>query len=263
MNTNWSKARASYSYIPAKLVVTDDDECDFIWGKLRLKKETPNIIDWPANQGRENYSSFRFDEFHKKLLTESDSAENRLQGLCSAYFWGYSSGADGRIHLERALARVLWLRDGRNMGNRLIPAQNLEAINCQLKLTSNFVAAGKFGDALQAAMELTFFGMSFASKLIMFMSPESAVVYDDVIHQRLLISTDQKLRELAISAQHHTPAKKARAYEGWCDYCRLKAEELNKKNEVWCDWDNSKNAFRAVDIERAYFALGRQEIINN
>ena len=256
---DWSKGRSSYEYIPAKMVAVIDEYYDFEWGDLKLKVEVPDPSGWNLHKKRKDYSSIQLDNFHTSLLMKGMSIESRLHGLCSTVFWGYASGTDGKVHVGRALARLGWLKDGKNYKRLHISPQGLDEIHEKLNLTAQYVDKGDFENALLAAMSLKFIGMSFASKLVMFMSPDFAAVYDDVIYHRLASSTDDELRSLAIKTSGVSPGKQAKTYKRWCDYCCLKAKELNNTDggHRWIDWNGSEQKFRAVDVERAFFSLGR------
>jgi hypothetical protein len=61
----------------------------------------------------------------------------------------------------------------------------------------------------------------------------------------------------------HMPTSKtakvsqATAYAAWCRWCAKKASDMNAQDTKWLDWNGTANRWRAVDIERAFFALGR------
>src|SRR5690606_242373 len=109
--------------------------------------------------------------------------------------------------------------------------------------------------------EIKFIAMSFATKLMAFMNPMIAAVYDDVISKRLSTQVDPSLSTLhvpTLATSTKERALQAIAYEGWCRWCRDKAVELNSAQKKWRDWDASTHAWRALDVERAFFALGRE-----
>lgn len=55
----------------------------------------------------------------------------------------------------------------------------------------------------------------------------------------------------------HRLAEKAAAYEGRAQLCASKARELDHSAGRWTDWDGAERPWRAVDVERAFFGLGR------
>lgn len=261
MIEDWSAARSSYSYIPAKLVNYTSNSPDYSWGNLKLNVEVPSIKEWNDGAISCNYSSIQLDLFHSGLLGLGATAEERLHGFCSAVFWGYASGTDSKLHVMRALARLGWFRDGKRAHGANLDPQNLELISHQLALTAEYAYQKDFGKALLAAMGIKFIGMSFASKIVMFISPDSAAVYDSVISRLLADSNDLALKSLAISTSGNASAKKAAIYAEWCEYCKGKAHELNfgTAKAMWVDWNGVESQFRAVDVERAYFAMARKE----
>jgi hypothetical protein len=90
------------------------------------------------------------------------------------------------------------------------------------------------------------------------MLPDTNCVYDQVISLRLQSSDDPRLSRLHVStAGQHRLSGKASAYEGWASLCSEKARELNEDGAMWRDWDGVERPWRAVDIERAFFGLGR------
>jgi len=115
------------------------------------------------------------------------------------------------------------------------------------------------GDALTTAMEIKYLGMSFASKVLAFMDCEKAAVYDAVISERLAVQADHTLRSLAVSTSTAPAQKRGQAeiYAEWCNWCSTRAGQLNSAGLRWRDWDRSPQGWRAIDVERAFFALGR------
>jgi hypothetical protein len=103
--------------------------------------------------------------------------------------------------------------------------------------------------------------MAFASKVLTFMEPQAAAVYDEVISLRLEKQTDPELRSLFVSTKIPTSKgarlSQANTYADWCGWCAKKASDLNEKNVCWVDWNATERSWRAVDVERAFFALGR------
>jgi hypothetical protein len=48
----------------------------------------------------------------------------------------------------------------------------------------------------------------------------------------------------------------AMTYERWCRWCVATAETLNASAINWTDWNGAEHNWRAVDVERAFFAIG-------
>lgn len=245
-------ARGAYGYVPARLVVSTDVEPDLIWRDLRLVRCLPSYADWATNpKGRLQYASVNLDAFHNKLLN-GNSDKDLLHGLASTVFWGYASGADGRFRVERAIAKTKALAAGR----RNAAAQHPSDILRCLYAARDRMKVGDTEEALLKAMGIKFLGMSFASKVLMFMDPSKAAVYDSIIGNRL--SNSKTLGAMGVSTSPSTNRKRqAEAYARWCAYCVQEAAAMNRVGHRWKDWDNSEHAWRAVDVERAFFADGQ------
>ncbi len=184
-------------------------------------------------------------------LLNGNSDEDLLHGLASTVFWGYASGADGRFHVARAVAKTKALAKG----YRNVPAQHRSDILRCLRTARDRMKAGNTEEALLKAMGIKFLGMSFASKVLMFMDPSKTAVYDSIIGKRLSNGSNKTLRDMAVSTSLSTNRKKqAKAYARWCAYCVEEAAKMNQVGKRWKDWDNSEQAWRAVDVERAFFA---------
>jgi hypothetical protein len=181
-----------------------------------------------------------------------------MHGLLSAVFWGFASGVDGRINVGRAVARSRAFI----LGRKNLSAQEPETILTHLRKTRELLKAVRIGDALRTARNIQFLGMSFASKIVMFMNPTVAAVYDSIISNRLRFQTDSQLRALYVptswAGSIGIKTAQSDAYERWCHWCREKADALNCAAFKWKDWNGTEHDWRAVDVERAVFALGRQ-----
>jgi hypothetical protein len=196
------------------------------------------------------------DTFHHDLLGDANE-ENIMHGLLSAVFWGFVSGVNGRVNVGRALARSRAFI----LGRKNLLAQEPQAIIATLKQTPELLMSSRIGDALQEAQKTQFLGMAFASKIVMFMNPNIAAVYDDVISNRLKLQTDPHLRSLYVSTSwtrsKSANEKRCNVYERWCHWCSETARALNSAAVKWKDWNGTEFSWRAVDVERALFALGR------
>jgi hypothetical protein len=163
-------------------------------------------------------------------------------------------GKKGRFTIELAIAKA----DIVINGNRKAPAQPTKEGLKYLLEARDWVREEKLKEALLSAMKIKFFLMAFASKVLMFIDPCKAVVYDNRISQSLMTTSDPELQAMAVSTLPATNKKKqAEAYARWCDYCVKTAAAMNRLGLKWKDWDCSEHEWRAVDVERAYYALGR------
>lgn len=251
-NAKLQHARETYAYIPAKLTRIEVGHGDIGWADIRLVADVPPC-DWHADATkRQNYSSLMLDEFHSGLL-RSDDPQMLLHGLLSVVFWGYVSGTDGKIHMERALTRARWHLGGKKNS----PPQEQEEIIFYLRNARRLLETAKVGEALTEVTRIKFLGMAFGSKVLTFMNSSIAAVYDEVVSLRLEGYPDVALSKLARGEKLTKKSDQAGLYAEWCDWCSRKAEALNKSAAPWRDWDGTENVWRAVDAERAFYALGR------
>lgn len=255
--TELKLSRNEYGYVPARLIsAVEGVRPDIEWKSLKLVMDVPTV--WTENS-RGPYSSSSLDDFHCSLL-HSESDEELFHGLLSTIFWGFASGADGRIRTGRALERCRWILEGRLNS----APQNADEVLSHLRNSRELLRAGRISEALLESAKIKFLGMSFASKVLAFMSPQTLAVYDDVISKRLEQQEDPELRRLYVSTKIATSntskTKQARIYEKWCRWCLEKATALNASGESWRDWDSKEKAWRAIDVERAFFALGRSAL---
>ena len=251
-----AKARESYIYVPGRLLPAEREQPDLEWFGLRLVGDIPEA-GWNSAEKRSSFASRALDAFHTGLFSDIGNEASLLHGLASTVFWGYASGTDGRLRPERALAKVNMLRDGRR-GKKVAGPQEHDKLIGYLKEGVKQAREGKFEEALLALMQIKFLGMSFASKVAMFANPSGAAVYDAVISDRLMSSSDPALKALAIGTGVSVgTARQAAIYAKWCAYCGDRAAALNSASVRWRDWDGARHEWRAVDVERAFFALGR------
>jgi hypothetical protein len=247
-------AREKYDYIPARLVrVADGGTADITWQSLKLKRDVPTGWEEKCDQIKRQYSSVSLDEFHRKLLND-ERDESLIHGLLSVVFWGFASGVNGRVNAERALAKSKAIV----LGRKNAAAQDIGEILEHLREVSKAVKTRRIYDALLATQRIKFLGMSFGSKVVAFMNPTIAGVYDAIISNKLKHHTDAILRSLHISTTStHSEVKRLEqcgVYEKWCRWCSAEAEALNGAACKWTDWDGAEFEWRAVDVERAFFS---------
>jgi hypothetical protein len=223
-------AREKYAYVPARLVrARSAAAADLSWKSLNLVMDIP--IKWAAGHKeiRSQYSSWDLDEFHRGLL-QSDDEEELFHGLLSIVFWGFASGSNGRLNAPRALSRARAILVGRKNSS----PQAADEIVSHLRRGRELLKTSKNAEALLEAEWIKFVGMAFASKLLTFMDPQVAAVYDDVISLRLAQQADPELHSLFVNTRIQTSkdARSAQAstYESWCNWCSKTASNLNAKN---------------------------------
>jgi hypothetical protein len=244
--------RERYAYIPARLVrVSDGGEVKLPWKTLCLKMSVPQNWNAESTEAKSRYSSVALDDFHQALLT-SENVEDILHGLLSVVFWGFVSGAKGGVTPNFALARA----------ERVAHGTRKQEIIAHLKQGRQLLEETRIADAMLETEKIKFLGMSFASKVLTFMDPRQAAVYDTKISESLQKQAAPKLRSLFISTKkagsEKAKLRQAKVYAEWCQWCSKKASALDvSTSSSWLDWDRTSRSWRAVDVERAFFSLHR------
>ena len=244
-----TRARHAYAYAPFRLARAAESYAHAVlWAQ-------PVRVQGPVEKGAlgfAGHSAWDLDQYHHQLL-RSETDADVLLGVASVTFWGFGQGKDGRFTTARALARA---RIVAGLGKR--GADDAPAIVGKVRAVCSLLDRGDRQGAVLEAMSLKHHGLAFATKLLAFSSPETECVYDEVISLRLQSSSDIRLKDLHVSpVGKYRLAEKAAAYEGWAQLCTAKALELNHDRGRWTDWDGAERPWRAVDVERAFFGLGR------
>ena len=139
-----------------------------------------NAVAIKHQQPRLQYSSYELDKFHRGLM-QSENEDDLIHGLLSVVFWGFSSGVGGRLNTPRALSRAKAIA----VGTKNAPPQPINEIIAHLKRSRQLLNASQITGAFLEARQIKFLQMSFASKLLTFMDPNVAAVYDAIISLRL------------------------------------------------------------------------------
>jgi hypothetical protein len=190
---------------------------------------------------------------YQHMLLWHESEHNNLAGLASVVYWGFAT---------RNEAFAQWSVNRLMQGYRVQPAvavtPAVAAAHC-LRAARNAVAQGQYGEALGHMGSLYQLGRTpFASKVIAFIDPDNAGVYDNKINNGLVSHP--------ILANHIVPGGLferctdgigavnqldiQRRYHAWCKaLCRI-AAHINGRLQVL--------PLRALDIERAIFAAIRR-----
>jgi len=184
-------AREKYAYVPARLIrASGAAAAELSWKSLNLIVDIP--IKWDAGHKeiRSQYSSWGLDEFHRGLL-QSDDEEELFHGLLSVVFWGFASGSNGRLNAPRALSRARAILIGRKRSS----PQAANDIVSHLRRGRELLKASKFAEALVEVEQIKYLQMAFASKVLTFMEPQAAAVYDEVISLRDRSSASKLIRK--------------------------------------------------------------------
>ena len=110
--------------------------------------------------------------------------------------------------------------------------------------------AGEHLHALVRSSLPYFSQASFATKILMFLMPDSHPVLDLRIARAFAKRTEfQPLYELKFGTSISITTKNANCYERWAHWCRRIADQVNSSPSSPC------HDLRAVDVERALFTL--------
>lgn len=184
-------------------------------------------------------------EGYLSTLLRSDDVGQRLVGVAAVVYWGFFTFSHG--YAEVRVQRV-W--------------DVLRAEPDRLKGVRDAAEQANMGRALGALKALPQLGgVPFASKVIAFLHPQRAGVYDNKIN-RLMCNLQRLPPHLVAWLEPHaaafaithlrpvsSPAVQQR-YTQWCEFLRNTATALNDRGSRW-----SGNAWRALDVERAIFAM--------
>lgn len=239
--SEYIKARAAYNYPKAYIEKTDRDQHG-----IQL---TPNLFARFIVPTTEQRTDIWLDSYHYRLL-RSDSAEERLLGLTSAVYWGYFTFGD-----SYARNKVNWLING----NRGLPATTPELALSHTTAAINQLNKNCTGDAMAALRGLSQLNRTpFASKIIAFLSPSIAGVYDNRIADGLSLNA-QTIHISRGIGQTSSPQVR-NCYQSWCIYLSQVASQMNLaivlgKNWQWSCGEDKAQLWRALDVERALFAM--------
>ena len=195
----------------------------------------------PANPetGRGCYANMRAVEKYIGGLLRSSDPDDVRNGLSNVLYWGWAQRPPG-FQSRRVVAFRDHVTDDRlDMFMKLVP-RVLEAHQ----------SAGEHLRALRDLRLAQFSQMSFTTKILMFLRPESYPVLDLRIARACANRTDYPpLQGLRFSTSIPITASNATNYERWAHWCQGIAARVNG-----CP-DSRRGALRAVDVERALFAL--------
>ena len=251
--------RGQYAYPPGRLEVAEGDDAPFIdIDGRRLCVVARSTADWARAEVRAGYSSVELDRFHMALLMSECTVDQR-HGLLSCVTWGFISGTNLRITPARAFGKARSLKTG---AGTKAPQDTADQLR-HLGDAQTAARKGEIAAALRACLQIKFIGPAFATKLVMMMRPDIAAVFDSVINERCRNNADAALAAMhgkitSLPSQSATDAFVSR-YVAWCAWCASHADALNAQKLKWTDWDGAEHPWRAVDVERAFFAMGRDQ----
>lgn len=236
----WEAARARFSYPPNCLVERDSSDNDVC---IKVEDYDLHLAE------RRLESSEALDAWHHGRIHAPD-ARTRLAALLSIFYWGYyASPNDPARKNGYVVSRTNVLMHGRAHHPRPNIDRSLAALGTGLKHLSR--GSSGIEAAIREITQIRYAGVSFGSKVLAFADPETAVVYDEVVRKILerWAPLDPAMASMAVS-KHASIERRVAAYSKWCAWCVAKAAELNRSPSALRSW-------RAVDVERAVFSLGR------
>ena len=241
---SYSEARERYSYPAAHLRVTDENLIVGNLDQTDLQFIRPLLAD-AANDPYIFNSTVELDQYHSELLN-SDSVNDVILGLASVCYWG-NYLVRGHENHNFSVTRLSWFFSGNARATRCLATLGHQYAFDRVSSAKVLINHGEYGKALSQIADLPFFSRSFASKVLAFMAPSMIGVYDSHI------ATQLHDLEMAPTGPMNPAAENT--FDLSCQQWQSKADELNNAGKTWTDWDGSQHNFRAVDVERAEFAI--------
>ena len=217
-----------------------------------------------VSAGPGEFTNLQLDSGFSESLRSPERWQRR-RGLLSVLYWGFYTFGDtyarGRVQRLVGPSNPAWHGIG-----------DLETLE-QLDEATRLLDLNDFGGAIAALSDISQFGRTpFASKVIAFLRPESAGVYDNKIGEWLEGSrplTNPRLEECLFSHFNRQllcggvgeveSIKIQYKYAAWCWFLQDCARRLNALGAgfQWTDPFQGPHHWRALDVERAiYHALG-------
>ena len=202
----------------------------------------------PIFNPQDSYSDLQVDEYHRKLLWSNDPIDNLL-GTASVIYWGFytTNPSISMIRVKRHL-----------YGYKKRTSTSPAAIHTALQ---NIKISTNHGNSIGYLSEISQLGrISFASKVVAFIHPETAGVYDKQIDDGLT-SLDQTGQWTSLIGSVKNKSVQS-GYGEWCENLHAISRSLNEKiargeKICWADPSRGMQNWRAVDVERALFQYFR------
>jgi hypothetical protein len=221
----------NYHFPAFRIIQAIDGELDF-GGGVR-----GNYCDDAADAGVE------LDNYHHNLL-RSDDAHLNVMGMASIIYWGWANGNNRH-------ARVQWFLNGHGNMQQTTAAIAQERLLCAREALEN----GNCGLALGSFHGVSQLGRTpFASKIIAFLAPNSAGVYDTKIQNAILelpaLANWQPLNAAQGGCGCVADNAMQERYNAWCNALQTIAMEISTLG---------LGQLRPLDVERAIFAAYRNQ----
>ena len=231
--------RNKYNYPKAFLIKSD------IPTDLPISK---GVWARPIFNPQDSLSDLHVDEYHRKLLSSENRTDNLL-GTASVIYWGFYTFGP-----KYSMSRVKRHLYGHNNKSATTP----DMIHSVLQ---NIKASTDRGHSISYLSEISQLGrISFASKVVAFIHPETAGVYDKQIDDGLISLDKTGQRTSLIGSVKNMSVQSG--YREWCENLHTVSRDLNEKiarGEKFCWVDPSQGIqnWRAIDVERALFQYFR------
>lgn len=184
-------------------------------------------------------------------LLRSQNTQEIEDGLANVLYWGYAKN-------NTRDSKICKFRKANVLNNEL--SKFMKLIKNLITSTNNngTISGGKFLLTIAKNKKIPQFGISFTSKVLMFIDPIYYPVLDTKIAKRYARkSSFRPLEDLKIYNNIITKTKKNEpVYNYWACWCREIAIMINASPQSTC------NHFRAVDVERALFTLANSNKIS-
>jgi hypothetical protein len=248
------RLRDAYAYPGAHLRWPQHHETPEIWFDLPGGRTCV-----PHHPRADEWTSLALDSAFGAGLRSGEPAEQQ-RALSSIVYWGFYTFGAGYATL-----RVARLIEPDQPGRYALGSA---AANKALSAAVQFADQNRPEAALAALSDISQLSRTpFASKVVAFLSPQSAGVYDNRI-QRILAKartrSDGLLRslledsDLARMQDGVGPVRTARVqarYAAWCAFLMSVAKRMNDMGTTyqWSDPRAERQPWRALDVERAIF----------
>jgi len=206
--------RAHYNYPKAYMVRTAPGTGDVNWPE-----------GFSANHVLPLYGQITdttLDEHHRTLLASEDPVDRAI-GLASIIYWGFFTFSD-----NYARNRVRWHVHGCKGKAIGTTAHRAMAVTT---LAHECMAAGNIGNAIASFKGVSQLGQTpFASKVLAFMTPEGAGIYDNHIQNGLAVIADANVMAGGVGLVQARGVRQR--YSLWCDFLVQKTFEINVGIEI-------------------------------
>ena len=187
------------------------------------------------------------DAHHQELLHHASAAMN-LVGLAPVIYWGYATFSDGY-----ARNKVRWFLRGHGK----TPPVNRHEVKQRITAARASIRQRRYGAALGHIGHLPQLGQTpFASKVVAFLAPGDAGVYDNQVMRGLarhpVLRGSDMFEECKQGVGATSSPTIQKRYNVWCNALQALAEKTNRAGRV--------RRLRPLDVERAIFAALREPV---